>query len=91
LEEKHIDNENVSADFAGCQSGGPIIPFYDASLPGFKAGGCGGGAGMYAAWSVVGAFESVRFQGTCIAGGKLEQTVNVVDGLPQAAITIAKR
>jgi len=46
---------------------------------------------MYAAGGVVGAFESVRFQGTFIAGGKLEQTVNVVDNLPQDTIIIAKR
>ncbi|GAH69691.1 unnamed protein product [marine sediment metagenome] len=46
---------------------------------------------MYAAGSVVGAFESVRFQGTCITGGKLEQTVDVVDGLPQDAIAITNR
>ena len=91
MEEKHDNNENVSADFAGRQSGGTIIPFYAAALPGFKAGGGGGGAGMYAGGSVVGAFESVGFQGACITGGKLEQPGNVVDDLSQDAIIITSR
>ncbi|GAG62813.1 unnamed protein product [marine sediment metagenome] len=39
----------------------------------------------------MGAFESVRFQGTFITGGKLEQTVNVVDDLSQDAITLTNR
>ena len=59
MEGKYSDNEDVGADFAGRQSGGTIIPFYAAALPGFKAGGGGGGAGMYAGRSVVGTFEAI--------------------------------